>query len=258
MKDDHLQNSEDEEQGSGYDEQGSKDEKVALDTQPPSTGVTRQVASITTKTGDDGSTGLLFGGRVRKDDPVIEAVGALDEAQAAIGMARAYSRSVGDRSADDRISVEDRSADNRPPEGRSAGNGNKVAPEGSADALLERLERDLWILMAEVSGSHKGAEKLAPGKTCVTSEMVDFLGRAGERLSLKLDMPKGFAVPGETVEGSLLDNARVAVRRAERRVAALSMPKSSCACQYLNRLSDLLWIMARLADGEPRMVRYAE
>ncbi len=221
--------------------------KVKFSSLPDSSGGARNVASITTKTGDDGSTGLLFGGRVRKDDPVIEAVGALDEAQAAIGMARAYGRSI------DNSSVEG-SANNSLLEG-SADKDNRMISEKSIDSILGELESDLWILMAEVSGSHKGTEKLVPGKTCVTYEMVDCLGKTGEHLSMKLDMPKGFVVPGETMEGSLLDNARVVVRRAERRVAALSMPESSYAGQYLNRLSDLLWIMARLADGEPRMVR---
>ncbi len=227
MREDHLQNSDESQVGSG--------------SEPSLTDVARDVPKITTKTGDDGTTGLLFGGRVRKDDPVIEAVGALDEAQAAIGMARAYSRHGA--------------------HGRPSGNmpvDHQDAPEDSTDLLLESIERDLWILMAEVSGFHKGDKKLIPGKTRVTSEMVDFLGETGEHLSMKLEMPKGFAVPGESIDGSLLDNARVIVRRAERRIVALPMSEASYAGRYLNRLSDLLWIMARLADGKPRMVRDTE
>jgi len=126
---------------------------------------------------------------------------------------------------------------------------------GELDALLVSMERDLWVLMAEVSGSHKERHQLVPGKTCVTEAMVDALEAAGEKMAQRLQISRGFTVPGESMEGALLDNARVAARKAERRVVALSMDSESQVGKYLNRLSDVLWILARLSDGRPLMVR---
>ncbi|MHB8263188.1 MAG: ATP:cob(I)alamin adenosyltransferase [Acidimicrobiales bacterium] len=244
--------------------------------------------SVTTKTGDDGTTGLLFGGRVRKDDVIIEAVGSVDEAQVALGTARAYlrglaAREVGSGSRSSRQAMQGGGGEagwsacptTTTPQGDAWGTASPAslsakplksnASSGNAssgnvdarefDALLVSMERDLWVLMAEVSGLHKERHQLVPGKTCITEAMVDSLEVAGEKMAHHLHISKGFAVPGESMEGALLDNARVAARKAERRVVALAMDSESQAGKYLNRLSDLLWILARLADGRPLMAR---
>jgi cob(I)alamin adenosyltransferase len=83
--------------------------------------------------------------------------------------------------------------------------------------------------------------------------MVDGLETVSDVMAERLQISKGFAVPGESVQGALLDNARVAVRKAERRVVAAALGSDTQAEKYLNRLSDLLWILARLADGESLM-----
>jgi len=95
---------------------------------------------IYTKTGDDGTTGLLFGGRVPKDAPVMEINGTVDEAQAAMGVARA-----------------------------------EAVPDSELDRLLTTLERDLYVLMAEVATDPSKRSKLKPGSTLVTVQMVEGL-----------------------------------------------------------------------------------
>ena len=164
---------------------------------------------IYTRKGDDGTTGLLFGGRVAKDSPAIEANGAVDEAQAALGLARA-----------------------------------EVERGSELDGLLVGLERDLYILMAEVATAPKNRDKLTPGATVVTSEMVDRLEALIDQLTERFPPITGFVIPGQDRLGAYLDVARTAVRRAERR-AIHAAPDGSQVGPYLNRLSDLLWTMAR-------------
>jgi cob(I)alamin adenosyltransferase len=164
---------------------------------------------IYTRKGDDGTTGLLHGGRVRKDDPRIAACGDVDEAQAALGVARAH------------------------------------APRGSElDGLLVRLERELWVLMAEVATAPGHRDRLEPGRTAVTADMVAALEPLIDDLSARFPSPTGFVVPGQTVVSAALDAARTIVRRAERAVLGVAAD-GSAAVPYLNRLSDLLWTMAR-------------
>ena len=139
---------------------------------------------IYTRAGDDGTTGLYFGGRVAKSAEPVEVNGAVDEAQAALGWARSLSES-----------------------------GSRL------DELLITLERDLWVLMAEVA-----------------------------TLSSEIEMPKEFVVPGENRLSAALDVARAVIRRAER--VAVGYPlENSLVTPYLNRLSDLAWTMARWAEG---------
>ncbi len=170
---------------------------------------------IYTRRGDDGTTGLLFGGRASKDSPVIEANGAVDEAQAALGVARAETE-----------------------------RGSEL------DGLLVDIERDLWVLMAEVATAPENRSKLQPGASEVTGEMVQALESHIDELSERFDMPAQFVVPGQNRVSAALDVARTAVRRAERLVLRVSMPESSVVGQYLNRLSDLVWVMARWQEGE--------
>jgi cob(I)alamin adenosyltransferase len=175
---------------------------------------------IYTKTGDDGTTGLYFGGRVRKDSAPIEINGAVDEAQAAIGLARAES-----------------------------------APESELNQRLTALERDLYVLMAEVATAPANRRKLKAGASQVTEEMVQAVERDIDELRERPDIPSDFTVPGENRCSAALDLARTIVRRAER-LAVGDPIEGSFVIPYLNRLSDLLWAMARWQEGpEHRLSR---
>jgi len=167
---------------------------------------------IYTRKGDDGTTGLLFGGRVRKDSPRPAAYGEVDEAQAALGLARAECE-----------------------------RGSEI------DELLIRLERDLWVLMAELATAPDNRHKLEPGTSLVTAEMVAALEPVIDDLTARFEPPTEFVVPGENRTAALLDVARTVVRRAERRCVDV-VPEGSHVVAYLNRLSDLLWIMARAQE----------
>jgi cob(I)alamin adenosyltransferase len=168
---------------------------------------------IYTRAGDDGTTGLYFGGRVAKSAEPVEVNGAVDEAQAALGWARSLSES-----------------------------GSRL------DELLITLERDLWVLMAEVATLPANRHKLVAEKSLVTNEMIERLEREIDALSSDIEMPKEFVVPGENRLSAALDVARAVIRRAER--VAVGYPlENSLVTPYLNRLSDLAWTMARWAEG---------
>ena len=176
----------------------------------------RPVVKIYTRKGDDGTTGLLYGGpRVAKDSPVIEANGVVDEAQAVIGLARA-----------------------------------EAEPGGELDTLLVEIEHDLWVLMAEVATAPDNRHKLVEGTTQVTEEMVSALEVQIDALNERFEMPKEFVVPGQNRVSAALDVARTVVRRAERGFTAAALAPGSQVGPYLNRLSDLLWTMARWQEGE--------
>ena len=168
---------------------------------------------IYTRHGDDGTTGLYFGGRVAKSSDPIEVNGAVDEAQAALGWARSL-----------------------------------CAPAERLGELLVSLERDLWVLMAEVATLPANRHKLTAGESLVTASMVERLEGEIDALSGETEMPREFVVPGENQVAAALDVARTVVRRAER--AAVGYPlEGSQVVAYLNRLSDLVWTMARWAEG---------
>lgn len=173
---------------------------------------------IYTRRGDDGTTGLLYGGRRRKDDARIELNGAVDEAQAALGVARAESISGSD-----------------------------------LDRLLIDLERDLWVLMAEVATAPENRHKLQPGASLVTTEMVERLESNIDQLSERFDMPTEFVVPGQNRRAAALDAARTVVRRAERLAVGDPPAEDSLVLTYLNRLSDLVWTMARWQEGREHL-----
>ena len=175
---------------------------------------TLRSVSISTKRGDDGTTGLLHGGRVRKDSARIEINGAIDEAQAALGLARAEVR------------------------------GSRLDDE------LAGLERGLWVVMAEVATAPRDRRRLVAGATLVTGEMVDGLDRRVHELEVSEAMPAGFVVPGQSRTSAALDLARTIVRRAERRAVALRIGEGSQVVPYLNRLSDLCWLLARSSERE--------
>jgi len=168
---------------------------------------------IYTKTGDDGTTGLFYGGRVAKDSPQPEAYGSVDEAQAFIGLVRPH-----------------------------------LEADGELDTMLVAIERDLYVLMAELATAPENHHKLADGTTRATPEMTIALEKLIDDLSDRFEPPTEFVVPGGTVVGAHLDVARTVVRRAERSVLGLAWGDSHVII-YLNRLSDLLWTMARWQDG---------
>jgi cob(I)alamin adenosyltransferase len=168
---------------------------------------------IYTRKGDDGTTGLYGGGRVPKDSAAPEAYGTVDEAQAALGLARAH-----------------------------------ATRGGELDDILIHVERDLWVLMAELATEADKADKLVDGATRVTEAMVASVEQHIDSVTARFDLPSEFVVPGEDVTAALLDVARTVVRRAERRSMAVAGP-DSYVVPYLNRLSDLCWTLARWVEG---------
>jgi len=182
---------------------------------------------VYTRKGDDGTTGLLYGGRVPKDSVFPTAYGTVDEAQAALGVARAHAERGGE-----------------------------------LDQLLIGLERDLWVLMAELATDPGNRSKLTAGQNLTTAEMVTALESRIDELSARFDLPNEFVVPGESVIAAHLDVARTVVRRAERDTIAAVRTASevyagSHAVAYLNRLSDLVWTMARWVEGTSLAARPA-
>jgi len=169
--------------------------------------------NIYTRQGDDGTTGLYFGGRIEKDSDPIEVNGAVDEAQSFLGWARSLTES-----------------------------GSRL------NELLISLERDLWVLMAEVATLPENRHKLTADKTLVTEEMITRLETEIDALSAEIEMPKEFVVPGENQLSAALDVARTVIRRAERFASGYPL-EGSLVVAYLNRLSDLAWTMARWAEG---------
>ena len=173
---------------------------------------------IYTRKGDDGTTGLLYGGRVPKDGPAPTAYGAVDEAQSAIGLARAEV------------------------------NADPAGSPGELGQILLGIERDLWVLMAELATDADNHAKLTPGQSLVTPDMVAALESLIDEVSADFEPPTEFVVPGETRVAALLDVARTVVRRAERDAVPVAAPGAH-ALPYLNRLSDLLWTLARWQEG---------
>jgi cob(I)alamin adenosyltransferase len=171
---------------------------------------------IYTKTGDDGTTGLLYGGRVAKDDAATEAYGTTDEALAVLGMARA--------SADRELAEE-----------------------------ILALQRELFIVGADLATNPAERVKLQPGVSLVTADMAERLERRIDELVAERALPQAFIVPGANGGSAALDLARSVIRRAERNVVALEREGREVnpeVRRYLNRLSDLVFVLARRQAGE--------
>ena len=177
---------------------------------------------IYTRKGDDGTTGLWYGGRVPKYAGRPEAYGSVDEAASALGLARA-----------------------------AAERGSELHTD------ILRVQNELFVAGAELATAPEAAERLEPGVSKVTPEMVDRLEADIDRYMDRVDLPPKFVIPGGTELSARLDVARASVRRAERRVAALKDAgdlADEIVVTYLNRLSDALFAMARFADEpEPEM-----
>ena len=174
------------------------------------------MARIYTKTGDDGTTGLLYGGRVNKGDELVEVFGDIDEAVAAVGIARA-----------------------------------NCSDETLAQLLL-RIQRELFAVAADLAANPRQRHRLEPGTSQVTAEMVDALEQTIDALVRQQPPRPVFVVPGSTPDEAAIDFARTVTRRAERHVVRARVagrPVSGDVLRYLNRLSDLLYVIARQAAG---------
>jgi cob(I)alamin adenosyltransferase len=186
------------------------------------------VTRLYTGKGDDGTTGLLFGGRVAKDSARPRAVGAVDEAQAAIGVARSL-----------------------------------CERDGELDGQLTQVCRDLWVLMAELATLPDNRDKLVDGQSRVSAAMVAAVEALVDDVGARFEPPANFVVPGQTTLAAQLDVARTVVRRAEREAVAAvgdgdavaGDPGGSHVLPYLNRLSSLLWVQARWVEGEHLLSR---
>jgi cob(I)alamin adenosyltransferase len=175
------------------------------------------VTRIYTRKGDDGTTSLWYGGRVAKTDARTEAYGSIDEAGAALGVARSLC------GPDD--------------------------AELAADIL--KLQRELFVVGAELASSPESGERLEDGISRITDEMVDALEPIIDRYMDRVELPPKFVIAGGTTLSAQLDVARTAIRSAERRVVALKQADglaSEAVLRYLNRASDLAFAMARFAD----------
>jgi cob(I)alamin adenosyltransferase len=184
-------------------------------------------SAVATTRGDDGTTGLLFGGaRIGKDDPRAEAYGTVDEAVSALGVARA------NLGAKRRI-------------------GTLPAGLGGLAPLILRLQRELFVVGAELATNPDAWDRLEDGRTRVSAAMVSDLERILVELEKHTEMPREFVVPGETPTSAALELARTIIRRAERRSVALRRDghvPGEHLIPYLNRLADLVWVLARAAE----------
>ena len=169
------------------------------------------MARIYTRTGDKGETGLVGGARVPKDSLRVDAYGSVDELNSVLGIARAF---LHDRELDD---------------------------------LLAELQKDLFVVGADLASTGDGQQRNVPR---ITAEKIAAMERTIDKFEAELSPLKAFILPGGGVAGSLLHNARTVARRAERRVVTLSKVEAinEQMVPYMNRLSDLLFVMARVAN----------
>ena len=168
---------------------------------------------IYTKKGDKGETRMLFGDAVSKDDLAPDAYGSVDELVAALGLIRA----------------------------------DKELPIEVQENIL-RIQRELFIVGAELATTKENRKKLEPDKTLVEEKMILQLEKDIDFLEEKNGVPEFFVVPGENVISAKFDWARVVSRRAERKCVTWYKTleiEDSKVVTYLNRLSDFLWMMAR-------------
>jgi cob(I)alamin adenosyltransferase len=170
---------------------------------------------VYTRRGDDGTTGLLYGGRVDKDDLRTEAYGTVDEAVSALGMARA-------------------------------------ALTGEwAEAVL-RIQRELFAVGAQLATRADHWSQLSDDVSRVTPAMIDRLEQEIDALTDRYPLPQEFVVPGQHPAGAAIDLARSITRRAERAVVRMQradLLPDDVPLRYLNRLSDYLFVLARSVEG---------
>ena len=175
------------------------------------------MVKIYTRKGDDGTTSLWYGGRVPKHHGRTEAYGALDEACAQLGVARALC--------------------------------GPEQEELAADVL--RLQDDIFVAGAELATAPEASERLEDGISRTTEEMVAELEERIDHYMGQVELPPQFVIPGGSRLSAQLDVARTTIRRAERRISALGEAgelASETVIHFVNRASDLAFAMARFAD----------
>ena len=126
---------------------------------------------------------------------------------------------------------------------------NECEKGSDLENKIIHIERDLYVLMAELATDPEKQDKLESGKNKVNTEMIAFLEGFIDEITANFELPKEFVLPGQNRISALLDLARTVVRRAERRTISCNLA-DSLSVAYLNRLSDLLWTMARWQEGE--------
>lgn len=198
-----------------------------------------RLTKIYTKTGDDGTTGLVGGGRVRKDDLRVEAYGTVDETNAAVGVAVVEC---------DRMIAGVGASRNAQTQAHSG-----VLAEVAT--LLRSLQHDLFDLGADLATPITPDEadpKVAAGKLRIVAQQVERLERAIDTYNDPMPPLTNFVLPGGTPAAAAMHVARTVCRRAERLVVTLAAQNPAGvnpqALIYLNRLSDLLFVLARVAN----------
>jgi cob(I)alamin adenosyltransferase len=172
---------------------------------------------VYTKFGDAGETSLLYGGRVSKNGLNTEAYGITDEAVSAMGLARA------------------------------------MTSNPKVNDLLRQLQRDLFTIAAELATDPDKYELFQQHFKPVTAEMVTSLEETIDSLEEEFEMPKVFILPGGSQASAAIDLARCVIRTAERRVVAMAeadVLTNGLIMAYLNRLGDLLFVLARYEDRD--------
>jgi len=173
------------------------------------------LARIYTRWGDEGNTSLLFGGRVSKADARCEACGCVDEAVAALGLARS------------------------------------LVEELRLQDIIKAFQRELFVVGAELATDPSNYSKLVENFSVVTQDMVDHIETLIDEMIEESNMPHAFIIPGASKGSAALDVARTVIRRTERRVVDLKeqdLLNNSYIISYLNRLADLVFVMARYED----------
>jgi len=177
----------------------------------------RKIVKIYTKKGDDGSTGLLYGGRVPKDDVRTDVYGTIDETVSSLGLARA---------------------------------GGLVE---RVERIVVRLQREMFVAGAHLATAEANQAKLQPGVSRVTPDMTEGAEREIDELTTEHPLPQEFILPGGTPGSAGLDLARSTIRRAERRAVTMQregiMPDPEIL-RWLNRVSDLLFVLARYHEAD--------
>ncbi len=180
------------------------------------------MAKVTTGTGDTGYTGLLGDQRVPKYDPRPDTFGTVDEATSALGLARA------------------------------------MAHEPKVKEIIYQIQQELYLLMGELATPPENYEKMG---LRMTIEHVQRLEHVEQQLKREVEIPNKFIIPGDTLDGAALDLARTIIRRAERMAVKLlhdGVIQNNEVVRYLNRLSDLVFILARFVEVKSSLAELPE